>query len=140
MKCSYILILSALLLASCSSAVRFTSESGANKTYSKKTGEKPASGTKIRGYASYYSEEFNGRLTASGEVFDMNAMTAAHKTFAFGTKLKVTNLKNNRSVIVYINDRGPFVEGRIIDLSLGAAKKLGMIADGVVEVEIEVIE
>jgi rare lipoprotein A len=88
------------------------------------------------GFASYYAHKYHGRTTASGERFDMNAMTAAHKTLPFGTKVKVTNLDNGRSVIVRITDRGPFVKGRVIDLSLAAAKKLDMVRAGVAEVEV----
>jgi len=88
--------------------------------------------------ASYYGEKFRGRPTASGEIFDPDQMTAAHKTLAFGTVVKVTRVDNGKSVTVRINDRGPFVEGRIIDLAEGAARKLDMIASGVVKVRVEV--
>ncbi|MBI4727623.1 septal ring lytic transglycosylase RlpA family protein [candidate division TA06 bacterium] len=91
-----------------------------------------------QGLASYYGQEFHGRKTANGEIFDMQAMTAAHRTLPFGTTVKVTNLKNEQSVTVRINDRGPFVEGRIIDLSQGAAKKIGI--DGVEPVRLEIIQ
>ncbi|HPD33752.1 MAG TPA: septal ring lytic transglycosylase RlpA family protein [Candidatus Kapabacteria bacterium] len=97
-------------------------------------------GTTFRGWASYYSDDFQNRKTASGEAYDKNKLTAAHRDLPFGTKLKVTNLKNNKSVIVIVNDRGPFVSGRILDLSYRAAKEIDMIADGIAEVEIEVIE
>jgi rare lipoprotein A len=90
------------------------------------------------GLASYYGEKFRGRLTASGEIFDPDKMTAAHKTLAFGTVVRVTRVDNGRSVTVRVNDRGPFVEGRIIDLSEAAARKLDMIAAGVVKVRVEV--
>ena len=90
------------------------------------------------GLASYYGKEFHGRPTSSGEIFDMYGLTAAHNTLPLGSQIQVTNLGNNKSVIVTVNDRGPFVEGRILDLSYGAAKKLGMIEDGVVEVRIDV--
>ncbi|UCH77466.1 MAG: septal ring lytic transglycosylase RlpA family protein [Candidatus Coatesbacteria bacterium] len=92
------------------------------------------------GAASYYGREFHGRATASGEKFDMNALTAAHKTLPFGTRVRVTNLANDKSVVVRVNDRGPFVEGRIIDLSYAAAKKIGMVEAGVVRVEIVVVK
>ena len=88
------------------------------------------------GKASYYGEWHQGKPTASGEKFDMNALTAAHKTLPFGTKVKVTNLENGRSVTVRITDRGPFVKGRVIDLSLAAAKKIDMVKAGVAKVEI----
>jgi rare lipoprotein A len=89
-----------------------------------------------KGRASYYADSFKGRLTANGERFRQGKRTAAHKTLPFGTKVKVTNLKNGRTVKVRINDRGPFVNGRVIDLSKKAARKLGMLDDGVAEVRI----
>jgi rare lipoprotein A len=91
-----------------------------------------------QGLASFYGQEFHGRKTASGEIFDMQALTAAHRTLPFGTMVKVTNLKNNLSVTVKINDRGPFVEGRLIDLSQAAAKKIGI--EGVEQVRLEIIK
>ena len=89
--------------------------------------------------ASYYAEKYHGRKTANGEVFNMYAMTCAHKTLPFGTVLRVTNLKNNKSVDVRVNDRGPFVKGREIDLSKAAAQKLGMIKTGTANVKIEIL-
>jgi rare lipoprotein A len=93
-----------------------------------------------RGAVSLYGPGFEGRKTASGEPFDPQAMTMAHRTLPFGTKVRVTNLENRRSVEVKVNDRGPFVEGRIADLSIGAAQRIGMVADGVVEAMLEVLE
>ena len=90
-----------------------------------------------QGKASYYADKFQGRKTASGEIFRQGRRTAAHKTLPFGTKVKVVNLKNGRTVRVRINDRGPFVQGRIIDLSKRSARKLGMLRDGVTEVELK---
>ncbi|GEM_PF-3438369 len=92
------------------------------------------------GRASYYGNEFAGRPTASGELYDTNKLTAAHRTLPFGTVCRVTNLANNRSITVRINDRGPFVKGRILDLSYRAAKLLGAIREGVIDVKIEVLE
>jgi rare lipoprotein A len=89
------------------------------------------------GIASWYGSELNGKRTASGERFDMYGMTCAHRSFAFGTRLRVTNPENNKSVIVTVNDRGPFVRGRDLDLSYGAAKKIGIIRQGVGRVKIE---
>ena len=86
------------------------------------------------GTASFYGDGFHGRETASGEVFDQEAMTAAHRTFAFGTRVRVTNLENGASVVVRINDRGPYVSGRSIDLSLGAARALGFVEEGTARV------
>ena len=90
-----------------------------------------------RGKASFYADSFQGKQTASVEIFKQNKKTAAHKTLPFGTKVKVTNLKNGKTVKITINDRGPFVAGRIIDLSKEAAKKIDMKNDGVVEVKIK---
>lgn len=89
-----------------------------------------------RGKASYYGGKFHGRTTASGERFNQNAMTAAHRTLPFGTKVTVKNLNNGKQVVVKINDRGPSSKSRMIDLSKGAAKKIGMIQAGVVPVEL----
>lgn len=89
--------------------------------------------------ASWYGPGFNGKRTASGERFRQNELTAAHKTLPFGTIVRVTNLQNARTVDVRINDRGPFVRGRIIDLSKGAAQQLNMIRTGVVPVEVRVL-
>ena len=89
--------------------------------------------------ASYYAEKYHGRKTANGEVFNMYAMTCAHKTLPFGTMLRVTNLSNGKSVDVRVNDRGPFVKGREIDLSKSAAQKLGMIKTGTARVRIEIL-
>jgi rare lipoprotein A len=94
----------------------------------------------LHGLASWYGGLFNGRRTASGERFDMNAMTACHPTLPFGTLVRVVNRANNRSVVVRINDRGDLVDDqRIIDLSYGAAKKLAMIRPGLAQVDVEVI-
>lgn len=91
-------------------------------------------------YASYYGEAFNGRPTASGEIFDMNAYTAAHKTLPFGTMVEVTNLENGKKVIVRINDRGPFVGNREIDISKAAAASLDMLSRGVTRVSLKRID
>ncbi len=91
---------------------------------------------KERGISSWYGKKYHGKLTASGKKFDMNALTAAHKTLPFNTYVKVRNLENNKVVTVKITDRGPYAGERIIDLSYGAAKKIGVINKGLVEVEI----
>lgn len=91
------------------------------------------------GKASWYGGKFQGRQTASGEIFDTNLMTAAHKTLPFGSLVKVTNLENGKTVVVKINDRGPFVEGRIIDLSRAAAEEIGMVGAGVADVSLEIL-
>jgi rare lipoprotein A len=109
-----------LMLASCATTPAPTTESG---------------GAEV-GIASYYADRFHGRQTASGERYDRNAYTAAHRRLPFGTKVQVTRLDTGSSVEVRINDRGPFVKGRVIDLSYAAAKKLGMLRRGVVRVRV----
>ena len=91
------------------------------------------------GKASWYGPGFHGRLTANGERYNQNAMTAAHRNLRFGTRVKVTNLNNGRSVIVRINDRGPFIKGRVIDVSAAAARSLNMVHSGVAPVEIIIL-
>jgi rare lipoprotein A (peptidoglycan hydrolase) len=95
--------------------------------------------TEVASTASWYGPGFHGRRTASGEVFDSSALTAAHRSLPFGSRVHVTNLRNGRSVVVKITDRGPFVSGRLIDLSQGAASVLGMISSGTAPVSIKVI-
>jgi len=109
---------SVLLLLNCCSRPLFTSQA------------------EIVGCASYYGKEFHGKRTASGEVYNMYALTAAHRTLPFGTLVRVTNWKNGKSVVVKINDRGPFVEGRTIDLSYAAARRIGLMATGRVRLTI----
>ncbi len=94
----------------------------------------------LKGISSYYGPKFHGKLTANGEIFDMYGLTAAHKTLPLNTIIRVTNLKNDKSLILRINDRGPYVGNRILDCSYGAAKKLDFVKEGTVEVRIEVIE
>jgi len=94
---------------------------------------------KQRGIASWYGKKFHGRKTSSGEIYNMYAMTAAHKTLPLHTYVRVTNLTNQKRIDVRINDRGPFVRGRIIDLSYAAAKKLGVVAPGTAKVAIEAL-
>ena len=96
-------------------------------------------GTVKYGKASWYGKPFHGRLTANGERYNMYSMTAAHRTYAMGTILKVTNLKNRRSVRVRVNDRGPFYSSRMIDLSYGAARKLGIVKKGIGRIKLEVV-
>lgn len=97
-------------------------------------------GSTQTGRASWYGHDHNGQKTANGETFDMQEMTAAHRTLPMNSKVKVTSLSNGKSVIVRINDRGPFSKGRIIDISQAAAKELGMIKKGTDKVKIEVLE
>jgi rare lipoprotein A len=105
----------------------------------------PASTTKtsgehqLEGKAAYYSNRFNGRKTASGQRFSNAAMTTAHNTLPFGTRVKVTNTKNNKSVVVRVNDRGPSTPGRVFDLTRAAASKLGYVRSGLADVKAEVV-
>lgn len=102
---------------------------------------KPAAiGTTEKGEASWYGEPYNGRRAASGEIFDMEQLTAAHRTLPFQTWVQVTNLNNGKQVDVRITDRGPFVDGRIIDLSRAAAREIDMLRTGVARVELRVIK
>ena len=102
---------------------------------------KPAkTGSTQRGEASWYGEPYNGRRAASGEIYDMEQLTAAHKTLPFQTWVQVTNLENGKRVDVRIIDRGPFVDGRIIDLSRAAAREIDLLRMGVAKVELRVIE
>lgn len=124
-KC-VILVCIALLLNGCSGIAKKIDTKG--------------SGYKESGKASFYAMKFQSRKTASGEIFDQSAYTAAHKSLPFGTIVKVTNVRNDKSVIVRINDRGPFVRGRIIDLSRSAFSKIGNTSEGVIDVKLEVVD
>ena len=97
-------------------------------------------GWRQRGRVSLYGKGFAGKPTASGDTFDPERLTMAHRTLPFGTVVRVTNLENQRSVDVVVNDRGPFVAGRIADLSAAAAQQIGMVADGVVDAVLEVLQ
>ncbi|MCP4587207.1 septal ring lytic transglycosylase RlpA family protein [Pseudoalteromonas sp.] len=90
-----------------------------------------------KGKASYYADKYHGRTTASGEVFNQQALSATHQTLGFGSRVKVTNISNNKSVIVTINDRGPFIRGRIIDLSKKAFSQIASVKQGVIDVTVE---
>ena len=92
--------------------------------------------TTRKGLASYYADSYEGKTTANGEIYRQGKITAAHKTLPFGTKVEVTNLSNNKSVVVRINDRGPFIRGRIIDLTKAAAREIDMVGAGVAKVKI----
>ena len=96
-------------------------------------------GLKARGIASWYGADFHGWLTASGEIYNMEALTGAHRTLPLGTVVRVTNIKNGKQIRVRINDRGPYVHGRILDLSYGAARRIGMVEHGVTAISLEVI-
>jgi rare lipoprotein A len=127
-----------LLIIGCVSSPRFTMAKKANVESA--TLPPAAHATVEEGIASYYADEFNGRKTSNGEIYDMNAMTAAHRTLPFNSKVQVTSVESGKSVIVRINDRGPFKDERVIDLSLAAAKAIGMIGTGTAKVRVEVVE
>jgi len=97
---------------------------------------KHAQGFRQRGIASWYGKDFHGRRTANGEIYNMYAMTAAHKTLPLGTYVKVRNLRNGKTVVVRVNDRGPFIRGRVIDLSYTSAQKIGLVGPGTAPVEV----
>jgi rare lipoprotein A len=94
----------------------------------------------LTGTASWYGPRFHGRLTASGEVFDMYAMTAAHRKLPMGTIVNIENTLNGKSVVVIINDRGPYIDGRMIDVSFGVAQKLDMVEHGLVPVKVRIVK
>jgi rare lipoprotein A len=101
--------------------------------------EAPAAGTSVEGMASWYGPKYHGRPTASGEIFDQNALTAAHPSWQFGTRVRVMLLSNGRSVVVQVNDRFGGHKGRIIDISKAAAERIGLIGPGVGRVRLEII-
>ena len=142
-----------LLLVGCASSPRFVTRSTPPMPRSEGTPETPkAEETRptrnpsgkilltLEGVASYYADDYHGKQTSNGEVFNMNDLTAAHRTFPFGTKVRITNLENKKGVVVRVNDRGPFKDGRIIDVSLAAAKELDLIRLGTAKVKLEVLE
>jgi rare lipoprotein A len=146
MRISVFILLLFILIESCSPAPRYSSKSKTNVSPPKKTFNKNKKKTfnknkKIfTGVSSYYGPNFHGKLTANGEVYDMYGITAAHKEIPLNTVARVTNLDNGRSLILRINDRGPYIDGRILDCSYGAAKKLDFLTQGTANVKIEVIE
>ena len=137
-----------VLLPGCASTPRFAGreEQSAGDRKSPAQHEQPAKQPEgkilltLEGIASFYAQDFHGKQTSNGETFDMDALTAAHRTFPFGTKVRVTNLENNKTVVVRVNDRGPFKEGRMIDLSMGAAKEIDLIRTGTARVRLDVLE
>lgn len=152
------LLLMALSLATCSSAPRFGApdqprlatrdmSSAQTSPAVPEAGESPLrsagddlqAGDRWRTRASWYGDGWHGRRTASGEIFNLNELSAAHRKLPFGTWLQVTNLKNGKSVNVRVNDRGPFKRGRSLDVSKEAARQLGFLRDGTVEVEARVL-
>jgi peptidoglycan lytic transglycosylase len=107
--------------------------------FAKYVAPKPSSAVSEIGVASWYGEQFQGNPTASGEVYDMNGLTAANRDLPLGTRIKVTNLRNKRSLILRVNDRGPYISGRFLDVSKTAAKRLGFMNAGLALVEMEVV-
>ena len=136
-----------LILAGCSSnAVYQTEGKSTRKTHSKYASDSSANNLRVerKGISNYmvvsfYADKFHGRTTSNGEVFNMYALTCAHKTLPFNTKLRVTNEDNGKSVVVRVNDRGPFVKGRDLDLSYEAARQIGLIGAGVKELKVEIL-
>jgi len=148
MKQAFVILL-LLLLSSCMRAEQYMpSEVPPHyKTGSKYTEKgitstplKSSQGYSAKGIASWYGKKFHGRKTANGERYDMYAMSAAHRTLPLPTMVRVTNRENGRQIVVRVNDRGPFIEGRLIDLSYAAARELGFIHQGTAKVKIEVID
>lgn len=138
-KAIWCIALIALLNSACGRHRQITVTPPAS--YPPSSGESPAirPGYVETGYASWYGDPYHGRRAANGEIYDKNQLTAAHLTMPFGTMVKVTNLENSRSVTVRITDRGPFVKGRIIDLSQAAAREVAMIGPGTAMVRLEVL-
>ncbi|MDP1678060.1 MAG: septal ring lytic transglycosylase RlpA family protein [Bacteroidota bacterium] len=139
----FLFLVITFVLSSCASSPRFTAERHSEPKYnSSKTPAKSPSGkaTVYTGIASYYAHDFHGKKTANGEIFDMHQLTAAHRSFPFNTKVRVTNLDNGKTCVVRVNDRGPFKLERIMDLSLGAAEVLDMMKTGTASVQLEVVE
>ncbi len=138
----FLIALSVFLLTCCVPQPVYKTTVKSNASDKQDTRKQTLTGkeTAVTGIASFYGDGFHGKKTASGEVYDQNRLTAAHRTLPFGTRVRVTNLTNNQDVIVVINDRGPFAKGRIIDLSYAAAKKIGMIQAGTAKVKLEIIE
>ncbi|MFQ6605211.1 MAG: septal ring lytic transglycosylase RlpA family protein [Fidelibacterota bacterium] len=136
----FITIFALLLIQSCSNAPRYTSTTSPRKATSREKMKSRSIKKVYYGISSFYAEDFHGKLTANGEVYDMYGLTAAHKTLPLNTIVRVTNLENNKSITLRINDRGPYIPGRILDCSYGAAVKLGFVNQGTTRVKIEVLE
>lgn len=134
------IIISLLLLCSCASKNNTQNGYSYRVNGKKYTTHSSAEGFSQRGLASWYGKKFHGRKTANGETYDMYAMTCAHKTLPFNTRLEVTNLSNGKKTIVRVNDRGPFVKGRIIDLSYKAGKQIGIHITGTAPVRIRTLD
>ena len=148
----YIIIIIIIIIQffGCSTSPRYHSHSDSLINNKKRNSDKIKKGNSkntynpnkkiYKGVSSFYGPQFHGKLTANGEIFDMYGITAAHKEFPFNTIARVTNIDNGKSQILRINDRGPYIDGRILDCSFGAAKKLNFIKEGIANVKIEIIE
>tara|TARA_B100001123_G_C15021441_1_gene911652 strand:- start:324 stop:791 length:468 start_codon:yes stop_codon:yes gene_type:complete len=140
---NYILIFN-IIIFSCTVAPRYNSVGNNVGLYNDGKSDSNKSTKKYKnvyfGVSSWYGKDFHGKLTANGEVYDMYGVTAAHKELPLNTVARVTNIDNGKNIILRINDRGPFVKGRILDCSMGAAKKLGFYNAGTANVKIEIIE
>ena len=137
-----LLVFCLVLLQACTPAPRFTSAPVQSRTATPQAGADSGdfrANQVLRGTASWYGSKFHGRPTASGEIFDMHALSAAHRTLPLGTWIQVRNLANNKSVEVLVNDRGPFKSGRVLDLSYEAARRLGFVDQGTAEVEFRIL-
>ena len=135
------LIMVSLLCFSCAEVKTIGMRKGYNRdAFIQYAGTPKVTGKVYTGEVSYYGPGFHGKLTANGETYDQNAFTCAHKTLPFGTKLKVTNISNDLSVILRVNDLGPYKKGRIVDLSVAGAKKIGLDKSGVAQAKVEVLE
>jgi len=142
----FILISAIVFALGCSANIQYTTKGKAPRDVHQKftteegeftTKEQPENVSYM--VTSYYGQKFHGRSTANGEVFDMNKFTGAHKTLPFETKLRVTNEDNGKSVVIKINDRGPFIKGRELDLSKAAAQEIGLIPYGVKKLKVEIL-
>jgi len=131
---------SLVCFSACTSIVRFNDGSKISTQNTSNNNLQSTTEYTFKGLASYYADKFDGKKTASGEIFSQQKFTAAHKTLPFGTIVRVTRISNKKQVVVKINDRGPFVDGRIIDLSFVAAKELDLISVGIAEVIVEIIK
>ncbi len=130
-------------MSSCASSPRFTRDRLSEpKVNASRSAANTSNGKALsyEGIASFYAHDFHGKKTANGEIYDMHGFTAAHRSFPFGTKVRVTNSENGKSCVVRVNDRGPFKLERIMDLSLGAAEALDMMKNGTASVKLEVLE
>ena len=137
---SVIIYLLLFSFMNCTSGAKFNRKPKYTRGYSKEQASQYRVNQLLKGECSYYADKFHGRKTANGETYDMYAFTAAHKSLPFNTILEVKNLKNGKIVRVRVNDRGPYKKGRILDLSLSAAKKIGLVKSGVTQIEAKIIK